>query len=368
MRFALLNVDEDVLDLVRAIAASGEHTVTSAVDVGRFANELAVLAEHAAYDQQWEALLLEDVVDCVIVGRGGTADLRAEQIKKLVQAKVPLLIVHPAVEAIVGYEIEMIRQDVGSVIVPYAPLVWGEEVRDLANAASSNDGELGRVEQIVFQRPMRERGKAAVLAQLARDAAVIRAIVGPIKSVSAAGDLNREAVSLSVQMTSDDGCLVRWSAEPSAEDSEPSLTLIGTTGKQHHTLRAAEQHSQLLLDDLSHAMVGARHPYLAWIDACRATEIADTVPRCLARGKTIELYNEEHTEEGAFKGVMAVGGCLILMIGLLLVVFVAIMEGLKLPLYRFSLWSHWPWYIAGIFVFFLLLQLFRFVARGKMES
>ena len=62
---------------------------------------------------------------------------------------------------------------------------------------------------------------------------------------------------------------------------------------------------------------------------------------------------------------MAVGGCLILMIGLLMVVFVAIMEGLKIPLYRFSLWSNWPIYIAAAFVFFLLLQLLRFVARGK---
>jgi hypothetical protein len=365
MRFALLNVDEDVLDLVRALAESGEHTVTSAVDVGRFADELRVLAAHAAYDQQWESLLLEDVVDCVIIGRAGSADLRAEQIKKLTQAKVPLLVVHPAVEAIVGYEIEMIRQDVGSVIVPYVPLVWGQQVRGLGDVASWNEGELGRVEQIVFQRPMIDRSKAAVLAQLARDAAVIRALAGPVKSVSAAGDLNRDAVSLSVQMTSYDGALVRWSVEPAAGDAEPTLTLIGTQGKLLHTLVAQEKDLQILLDDLSHAIVGAREPYLTWIEACRATEIADTVPRCLARGKTIELYNEEHTEEGAFKGVMAVGGCLILMIGLLAVVFVAIMEGLKIPLYRFSLWSNWPVYIAGAFVFFLLLQLFRFVARGK---
>jgi hypothetical protein len=367
MRFALLNVDEDVLDLVRAMAAGGEHTVTSAVDVGRFANELAVLAEHAAYDQQWEALLLEDVVDCVIVGRGGTADVRAEQIKKLVQAKVPLIIVHPSVEAIVGYEIEMIRQDVGGVIVPYAPLVWGSDVHELKALATASDGEIGRVEQLVFERPMSKRSKSDVLHQLARDAAVIRALLGPIKSVSAAGNLDRDEVSLSVQMTSDSGALVRWSVEPSAEDAAPTLTLLGTQGKLSRELRSSTQEPQQVFDELaSRSTVGQTS--FTWIDACRATEIADTVPRCLARGKTIELYNEEHTEEGAFKGVMAVGGCLILMLGLLLVVFVAIMEGLRLPLYRFSLWNHWPWYIAGIFVFFLLLQLFRFAARGKRGS
>jgi hypothetical protein len=212
---------------------------------------------------------------------------------------------------------------------------------------------------------MSARDKVQVLAQLARDAAVIRSIVGPIKAVSAVGALDREAVSLSVQMTSESGCLVRWSVEPASAEVSATLTLLGTSGKRIHELHATDDEFALLLDELTHAAVGARDPNFTWLDACRATEIADTVPRCLARGKTIELYNEEHTEEGAFKGVMAVGGCLILMVGLLLVCFVAVMEGLKLPLYRFGIWNHWPMYIAAVFVFFLLLQLFRFVARGK---
>ena len=53
----------------------------------------------------------------------------------------------------------------------------------------------------------------------------------------------------------------------------------------------------------------------AWLAACRDQEAAEAVDRSLARGRTIELFNEEHTEEESFKSVMAMGGCLLLVIG-----------------------------------------------------
>src|SRR6185503_18285975 len=56
----------------------------------------------------------------------------------------------------------------------------------------------------------------------------------------------------------------------------------------------------------------ARYDPNSWLAACRDQEAAEAVDRSLARGRTIELFNEEHTEEEAFKGVMAMGGCLLL--------------------------------------------------------
>lgn len=384
MNFALLDIDEDVLHLAQAITQDPVHRITSCVNAGVFAETLRPLAPQTTESAHWESLLLENVVDCVIVGRSDHVDLRADKIKKLVQAKVPLIVVHPACEAIVGYEIEMIRRDVGSIVVPYYPGVASRTNRALA--ATIADGESGQVEQLTFERRMVSRQKSQVLAQLARDAAIVREIVGPIKSIGGIGSLDDRsgAVSLAVQMTSEGGCLVRWSLDPADGDLEGRITLLGRQGKVistmpahgHWTTQWSGASERELVDDrasevqellvaLSSGAGKVPGTVPAWVDVCRAEEVADTIPRCLARGKTIDLYNEEHTEEGAFKGVMAVGGCLILMLGLLALFVVAIVESLQLPLYRFSLWSNWPIYICALFSFFLLLQLLRFVARSR---
>ena len=55
--------------------------------------------------------------------------------------------------------------------------------------------------------------------------------------------------------------------------------------------------------------------------------------RSLARGRTIELFNEEHTEEESFKGVMAMGGCLLLVMALGVLFVAVVVEGLRLPGY-----------------------------------
>lgn len=384
MNFALLDIDEDVIALARQIAESAEHSISSYCHAGEFTAVVQRIAPYATALPEWEALLVESDNDCVIVGRADHVEARADKIKKLVQEKVPLIVVHPACEAIVGYEIEMIRRDVGSPIVPYYPGIGSQTTQSLAAAISAE--RLGVVEQVTIERRMPERLKAQVLAQLARDVAIVREIVGPIKSVGAMGSLDDRAgaISLAVQLTSESGCLVRWSLEPAAGELAARITLLGRAGKAICNMPAIGDWQTRFHDDAAPDIVDNRSheatqlfaaltadadatlsPLPAWVDACRAQEVVDTIPRCLARNKTVELYNEEHTEESAFKGVMAVGGCLILMLGLLLLFVVAVIESLQLPLYRFSVWNNWPLYICAGFSFFLLLQLLRFVARGK---
>src|SRR5207244_3847596 len=61
-----------------------------------------------------------------------------------------------------------------------------------------------------------------------------------------------------------------------------------------------------------------------WLAACRDQEAAEAVDRSLMRGRTIELFNEEHTEEASFKGVMAMGGCLVLLVAICVLFFVTL--------------------------------------------
>jgi hypothetical protein len=90
-------------------------------------------------------------------------------------------------------------------------------------------------------------------------------------------------------------------------------------------------------------------------------EIAATVERSLARGKTIELYDEEISEEATFKGMMAVGGCGVLMLGLMAVLVAAVVDALRLPFRDHLLWRLWPVYLLTPIVLFLLLQLLQLV-------
>jgi hypothetical protein len=381
MKFALLGVDDEALTLTRAILDSGEQELHAIYEPGALEPQALALAPNATHSGQWESLLLEGFVDAVIVGRfAESALLRAEQLKKLAQAAVPMIIVHPACEYIDGYEIEMLRKDVGGTIVPYYPGIIQLGLCVLPSITS---------EQVILARRLPLRDQYAVLAQLARDAFLLRQLLGPIKSLSASGSLGEGP--LSVQMSNHDAQLARWSLEPASESPEATLELIGTDGKvsaelagmlitelspaefseqNPFTVETPAREAAVLLSEFTHAIEDIRDPCVTWLDACRALEIAATVPRCLKRGKTIELFNEEHTQEGAFKGTMAVAGCLILMVLLLVTGLVAIIDGVQAGLEHTWSWRNWPVLLLAPIVFFLLLQVLGMLANrsGKAEE
>jgi hypothetical protein len=394
MKFALLGVDEDVWRLAQSLAARDEHELAAIFEPGNYARELFRLAPHAETSAAWDTLALEGVVDAVIIGRGAPVETRIEQLKVIVQALVPVVALHPACEYIVGYELEMIRADVGGTLVPYYPGMLHPLLRELPQLVGSlaprdhareSPFSLGSIAHLAFERSLAVRERDAVLAQLARDADMIRQVLGPIKQVSAMGNLpDHGPVQLSVQMTTTSGILARWSLEPVVEQPRGLLTLTGSEGKAICQLppdapwhlkitgpvaleRVYDQFDEpaLLCEQLAATLGAAREFSPAWLEVCRAAEIAETTPRCIRRGKTIELFNEELTEASAFKGVMAVGGCLFLMLGLLVLFIVAMVEGVGIPAHRFGLWANWPVYLFAAFFGFLLLQLLQVFARGN---
>jgi len=359
MKLALLGADDDVMALVRALAARHKLEIVAAYQSGAWSAELEGLAPDARLGDEWESLLLGNVADAVIVGRGAREDERADQLRKLAQASVPTIAVHPACEYIVGYELEMIRRDVQGLLIPYYPGIADPAVEKLRQRVEAG------VEQVACERAVR-RERHAMLTQLARDAEILRRLVGPITKVSAVGALADGApTTLHVHLTSQSGKLVRWSSAGEVDGEGATITLVDPSGKLAHPLDGDVDSFAAMLPAI---IQGETPPPATWMDACRALEIVGHVPRCVERGKTIELYNEEHTEESAFKGVMAVGGCLILMIGLLLVVLVAVVEGLQLPLGGLRLWSAWPALLFLAFFLFLLLQFLGPLARRPPQS
>ena len=111
-----------------------------------------------------------------------------------------------------------------------------------------------------------------------------------------------------------------------------------------------------------------------WESVCHDLDAVEQIERSLRRKRTIEFRRDAQNEEGAFKGIMSAGGCVVLMLALLLLMIFAVVEGFRMPLIdaeavRASgepvhrthvLLRLWPVYPLAAF---LLLQFLVFVAK-----
>jgi hypothetical protein len=412
MKLALLGCDDESLALVREAIVQGEHALVAAYDTAKFRPQVESLAPSARLDEDWETLLLGTLADVVIVARGrldpsrstgfAADERRNDQLRKLVQAAVPLIVIQPGCEAIVGYELDMISSDCGGTIVPFAPGQNQAAAKELSNYVLCKDtSPIGSVEQILFEREMTSRSRPQVLAQLARDVAVVREFSGEIRKMSATGTAVGETVdplgprpktlpsleNLSVHLSGEEPFAARWSVLPAEQGDQLRITVIGARGRgvlmqsgglsPSAVLKVSgsgdasssvtefppqnEFHQSLRI--VSHKLAGHDQQLPSWLEACRDVEVASSVDRSLERGRAVEFFGEEHTEEQSFKGVMAVGGCLMLCVTFVAVVIAAAVEGLQLPLRESPFWRAWPLYVLAPIVLFLLLQLLQGVAK-----
>src|ERR1051326_5349252 len=114
MKLAVIGADDDALNLIGWAVREGGHELVAAYDSEACRQQLRAIAPHTVVSENWEELFLASAADAVIVGRGGKeaaarasidpAERRADQLRKLVQAAVPMIVVCPACEAIVGFE------------------------------------------------------------------------------------------------------------------------------------------------------------------------------------------------------------------------------------------------------------------------
>ncbi len=388
MKLALLGIDDWTLAIVRRALETGLHEVVLLTEedlTGREPDsmrQLRAMLPPRTPEIAWETMLHDRPADAVIVARAADQDLRAEQLRKLVQAGVPMLIAHPVVDSmLVYYELDMIRRESGCIMVPIAPWRWHPAVDQLITLIEAQDSPLGVIEQATFDRTSNSREKQTVLDQFACDVDLIRDACGDVTKLSAHSAARDEAsyANLGVQMSGPGPVVVRWSIGPVEEAPRGALTVIGTRGKA--TLHMPDEGAWRLetridgqidaesflkwnmadaaMEHLSDAING-ESPALDWPEAARSVELAETIDRSLAKGRTIELHNEEFTDIGTFKGTMTSVGCGLLLAGLIAVFSLGIVEAvarhLGFPAVADAL-RFWPYWLAGLLVVFLFLQL-----------
>lgn len=396
MKIGLLGHDRHTPGFVAAAAATG-CSITWAHDLGPLGDAISARFRGLSLAPYWETIVSASDVDAVIVADATAAhpnddgwlageDLRAEQLRKLIQAGVPVLVSHPACRSmLVYYELDMIRRDTGCVALPFIPTRWQPAVQELG--AWLESGKLGTVEQAVMERSLAARDRAAVQDAFALDADLLRQLFGEQTRLAAMGvservegaaaDLDADFANLGLQLSGPGGVALRWLVVP-AEPNETrgELTVRGTGGRAQlilpddptaaatlHWHTSAGSQTQTFQADVYQAALTALAAAIegepenpSWVDGCRSVELADTIERSLNKGRVVELHYEDHTEQNTFKGTMTSLGCGLLLAGLVFMVVSAIAGRLGV-----GLADYWPYVLLAVMVLFLLLQLLRFV-------
>ena len=379
-RFGLLGCDAEIAAVAAAATRRGD-VLVAGHEVGPWGRSLAV-----PRIESWEPLVDSQTCDVVLVGSEGWSNGRAEAVKVLVQAGRTLVLAQPLeLSMLWAYELDMIRRDTGAVLVPCLPdrlhpLVG--RLRDTIEAAVSGVGDLAPVESIHFERRMADRSKVAVLACFSRDADLVRALVGDPERLStlAAAAADSAWPSLAIGLTSATGIPARWQVAPTGS---PGLSIRLQSARGSIVVDAPDDAAQPWTwngepaepFDRGLATLGAVDealgrqatprpadavPAASWNDAARAIELAETVPRSLARGRAVDLHREEFSDLGTFRGTMASLGCGLIMLALMVVIVGTLVAGIA----REFGWTAaggvvdaWPVVVLVVLGLFLALQI-----------
>lgn len=400
MKIGILGCDDHILALAVA-AVEGGHSLSPAYDVP---DDLPAILSGIDRQprEQWQGLLEDEVCDAVLVGVDGWSEHRAEQVRTLIQAGRTILIGHPAsLSMLWAYELDMILADSSATVIPalatrHHPFIYS--LKNLVEQSIAGNGPLGPIESLQFERRQPDRDQNSVLTSFARDADVIRVLIGDPSRLMALGGGDAGWANLAVGLSGPDQVSVRWQVAK-GHTRELTILLICERGRlcidiperdcgvwavtqqtdagisdllpEFPSETAPFQPAEVLLELLLLAVKGdadnhsnSSIPPAIWPDAARTIELAETIPRSVKRGRGIDLHQEEFSELGTFRGTMASLGCGIIMAGLFILFLATLVGGVA----RAAGWSFgerlaaiWPYAILTTLILFLILQLLPFL-------
>jgi predicted dehydrogenase len=403
MKLAILGTNGDILRLAAAARQMG-HEIAWIGDVRRADSETIRQLAPQSIDRkaEWELVLDRAFADAVLVGTGeAPADLRAEQLKRLAAEAMPLLVVHPVFESVLPYyEVDMTRRETYGIVQHYNPVVGHPIVAELQGWVDAGHPTLGQIHQVTCERRLGDNVRRSAVEHLARDVELLASVAGDIRRVTAIGPRSADDsfASLQVQMSSSGPASLRWSVRSSPQAATGlDLALIGERGSAVARIddlrsedgqmawelqtRAEDQQDRRTLErfDLAGAAIERLAEAIAetdterraarstWESATRAMEVVDAVDLSLAKGRTIDVYQQQLTERLAFRGTMAALGCGLLMVGFVAIVLVTMLGGAERQ-GRPPLVPGWPMVLLAVLAFFLVLQVVPLLAQKSKSS
>lgn len=401
MRFSFIGLNSISQPLADAIAAHPVHelAVLHAVEDLSFRQQYPA----AQWREDWESVLHNTDSEIVIISPANDLDTQEDRLRRVLQCELPAIAVQPYCGVLAAFEMAMIQAQTGQPLISYVPADHHPLSRTLADwIADPATSPIGTITQVTIKAHPDTMCRDDVLQGLAYDVPIVRNLTGRIRQVSAMSSTLEDGrfVSLNVSLKTDSPALVTWTLDQSATRGQRKLLLAGSQGNL--TLSLLENHAiwqvsgeavpelacspspspaSLFLDRLTEILAtpNSDESWLAW---CQDLEVAEAVPICLRRERTIDILDEERTEEGSFKGVMSIGGCGLLLTALLFLLVGCIIEAFLLPARRHtyelnkpsvdsfqpapvpkrSLWIRlWPVYPL---LLFLLLQFLKLVIQN----
>lgn len=370
MRIAILGRDPHIERLAQAAASAGHRLIMVGPDAGPPAEGIGVVSQRVP---DWMHLVDPEAADAVAVGRADAeqGSLRAEQLRRLAQARVPLLVVHPAVlNADLYYELDMIRQETQGVLMAYVPGQNAPAVQALADWIRECHQRGHALHTVRVERALATVDRASVLGQLSRDLVVTSRLLGTANTLLALVPTPQSYAGLTVQWQSAAGPGVKWSLAP--ERALPHGLLAVEASHESVELVMADDASQWQFSP-----VGASNPAgrpssyddaaaaIEQLEAClvspslsapftlaaRCVETCELVDKSLAKGRRIDVGFDNVSESSTFKGIATATGCGLLVVALVGVLVVGLADAVGLRLVRF-----WPLALLALLVVFLLLQ------------
>ena len=150
MRLGLLGSDARIAEVAAAAVRRGDRLVA-----GFDVPEGSLGGLQVPPLGSWDRLIDAAVCDVVLVGATGWDDSRAQAVRTLVQAGRPLVLAQPLeLSMLWAYELDMIRRDTGSLLVPCLPdrlHPFIMRLQEVIAATLAGVGDLGTVESLHFE-------------------------------------------------------------------------------------------------------------------------------------------------------------------------------------------------------------------------
>ncbi|PHS12990.1 MAG: hypothetical protein COA78_07485 [Blastopirellula sp.] len=379
MKLALIGANSASLEL---LASATSCQLVSYVEAGEYREDILKLFPQAKSETSWEGLLASPDIDAVIIAEKTTTDVSEDRLRKFVQEAVPVVLIHPACEFIFGLEMEMIRRDTDCKMITHVPYRHHSLLQRVRGWVTANEeSPIGTIEQILFRRKMSERDQESVLEVFSHDAELLRYLLDGVTKITATGpEFDADNYhQLVVQLSGKNQLNASWSyvsdqnfsatvefigTQGTAElllEPNGTITLSRSNSEQSETIteNEAEYTLKLLEDAIQQRDDVTVEP--AWDSIAHTLEIVDTVQYSLKRTRTIELRQEELSEQSTFKGMMAAGGCF-LMLWSIFILFLAAFASMfdDFPL-AMRINNYWPLALVTPLIIFLALQSLQLV-------
>lgn len=354
MKLLLLGISESALPTLQQLVEADQFQIVGWFDSEACHSQLRELFPSGRLIRDQEDFERAAANTLVVAANGGDLAQRETALRNMARDSVPLLLIQPACSAIFAAELDMIQRDTGAPMIPLHLDSLHPSIRFLSHVTRTWDqsSPIGKLEQIVMERAAQERSDDTVRAFLAKDALLLRRLIGNFEQVSGlkAGS-DKSLANLSIHLTGQCPAMTKWSVGPVIDTEGATISLIGNEGRislampteGEWSLSTTAEPNDFLNDvPTTHDAIAALGEQIqsgldsspvtpTWEDAYRAIDLADNASESVRRGKTLRISNAQLTEEDTFKSMMAAGGCLIILILPFLLLLISLVDGLQIP-------------------------------------